>query len=109
MLGIALVGKSSHWHVKHVHCISFGRKLMTDLYNHYVRLACLSKHVASQSFLVSGGPFCLSSTFIFRNERNWMKKSARVSEKLVSPGLPGSQVATRLLSLGHTVEEKKRC
>ena len=25
-----------------------------------------------------------------------MKKSARVSEKLVSPGLPGSQVATRL-------------
>ena len=32
------------------------------------------------------GPFCLSCTFIFRNERNWMKKSARVSEKLVSPG-----------------------
>ena len=25
-----------------------------------------------------------------------MKKSARVSEKLVSPGLPGLQVATRL-------------
>ena len=23
------------------------------------------------------GPFCLSCTFIFRNERNWMKKSAR--------------------------------
>ena len=39
------------------------------------------------------GPFCLSCTFIFRNERNWMKKSARVSEKLVSPGL---RVATRL-------------
>ena len=28
-----------------------------------------------------------------------MKKSARVSEKLVSPGLPGLQVATRLLVL----------
>ena len=40
------------------------------------------------------GPFCLSCTFIFRNERNWMKKSARVSEKPVSPGLPGLQVAT---------------
>ena len=26
-----------------------------------------------------------------------MKKSARVSEKLVSPGLPGLQVATRLM------------
>ena len=38
------------------------------------------------------GPFCLYCTFIFRNERNhenWMKKSARVSEKLVSPGIPG--------------------
>ena len=44
------------------------------------------------------GPFCLSCTFIFRNERNWMKKSARVSEKLVSPGLPSLQVATRLKS-----------
>ena len=42
------------------------------------------------------GPFCLSCTFIFQNERHWMKKSARVSEKLVSPGLPGLQVATRL-------------
>ena len=42
------------------------------------------------------GPFCLSCTFIFRNERNWMEKSAGVSEKLVSPGLPGLQVATRL-------------
>ena len=42
------------------------------------------------------GPFCLSCTFIFRNEKYWMKKSARVSEKLVSPGLPGLQVATRL-------------
>ena len=48
----------------------------------------------------SGGPevpFCLSCTFIFQNERNWIKKSARVSEKLVSPGLPGLQVATRLV------------
>ena len=42
------------------------------------------------------GPFCLSCTFIFRNEINWMKKNAKVSEKLVSPGLPGLQVATRL-------------
>ena len=41
-------------------------------------------------------PFCLSCTFIFRSERNWMKKSVRVSEKLVSPGLPGLQIATRL-------------
>ena len=40
------------------------------------------------------GSFCLSCTFIFRNERNWMKKSARASEKPVSPGLPGLQVAT---------------
>ena len=39
------------------------------------------------------GPFCLSCAFIFRNERNWMKKSARVSEKTGKPGLtwlPGS-------------------
>ena len=43
------------------------------------------------------GQFCMSCTFIFRSERNWMKNlSARVSEKLVSPGLPGLQVATRL-------------
>ena len=28
-----------------------------------------------------------------------MKKSARVSEKLVSPGLPGLQVATRLIMI----------
>ena len=42
------------------------------------------------------GQFCLSCTFIFRNERNWMKKNASVSEKLVSPGFPGLQVATRL-------------
>ena len=52
------------------------------------------------TLLVSGkpeGPFCLYCTFIFRNEKNWMKKSARVSEKLVSPGfIPGLQVATRL-------------
>ena len=43
------------------------------------------------------GPFCPTCTFIFRNERNRMKKSARVSEKLVSPGLPGLQVAMRLV------------
>ena len=42
------------------------------------------------------GLFCLSCTFIFRNDRNRMTKSARVSEKLASPGLPGLQVATRL-------------
>ena len=47
------------------------------------------------------GSFCLSCTFIFRNERNWMKKSARVLEKLVSLGLPGLQVATRLEILGN--------
>ena len=32
-----------------------------------------------------------------------MKKSARVSEKLVSPGLPGLQVATRLV-VSHTLQ-----
>ena len=48
------------------------------------------------------GPFCLSCTFIFRNEWNWMKKSARVSEKLVSPGSAGLQVATRLEALLDT-------
>ena len=42
------------------------------------------------------GPFCLSCTFIFRNERNWMKKSARVSEKLVNPGLPGFRAEERM-------------
>ena len=53
--------------------------------------------VASQFF--SGkpeGPFCLSCTFIFQKERNWMKKSARVSVKLVNPGLSGLQVQYRL-------------
>ena len=30
-----------------------------------------------------------------------MKKSARVSEKLASPGLPGLQVATRQTSTNH--------
>ena len=56
--------------------------------------------------VLSGKPgftFCLSCNFIFRNERNWMKKSARVSEKLVSPGLPGLQVATRLINMGWHV------
>ena len=32
-------------------------------------------------------PFCLSCTFIFPSERNWMKKSVRVSEKTGKPGL----------------------
>ena len=44
------------------------------------------------------GSFRLSCTFIFRNERNWIKESARVSEKLVSPDLPGLQVAMRLIA-----------
>ena len=48
-----------------------------------------------------GPSLCLSFTFIFRDERNWMKKSARVSEKLVSPGLPGLQVATRLVAVTY--------
>ena len=55
------------------------------------------RRVASQFF--SGkpeGPVCLSCTFIFRNERNWVKKNARFSEKLVNPGLPGLQIATGL-------------
>ena len=30
------------------------------------------------------GAFCLSCTFIFRNERNWIKRIARISDKLVS-------------------------
>ena len=32
-------------------------------------------------------PFCLCCTFIFRNERNWTKKSARLSEKTGKPGI----------------------
>ena len=47
------------------------------------------------------GPFCLSCTFIFRKERKWMKKSARVSEKLVRPGSPGLQVATAPACWNH--------
>ena len=47
------------------------------------------------------GPFFLSCIFIFRNE-NWMKKSARLSEQLVSPGLPGIQVARRLVVMMST-------
>ena len=46
--------------------------------------------------MISRDHFCLSCISIFRNERNWIKKSARVSEKLISPGLSGLQVATRL-------------
>ena len=30
-----------------------------------------------------------------------MKKSARVTEKLVSPALPGLQVATRLITINY--------
>ena len=30
-------------------------------------------------------------------QESWMKKSARVSEKLIRPGLPGLQVATLLV------------
>ena len=53
--------------------------------------------VASQIFLVSPRDhFVCPVPSFFRNERNWMKKSARISEILVSPGLPGLQVATRL-------------
>ena len=40
-----------------------------------------------------------------------MKKSARFSEKLVSPGLPGLQVATRLIDTGviaHAVAQMHR-
>ena len=62
------------------------------------KLRTLYSQARSQP-VFSGKPgflFCLSCTCIFWNERNWMKKSARVSEKLVSPGLPGLQVATRL-------------
>ena len=67
-------------------------------------LACLGCEVLNEKLRKQvqqnyfEGPFCRSCTFIFRNERNWIKKSARVSEKLVSPGLPGLQVATRLTS-----------
>ena len=43
------------------------------------------------------GQFYLSCSFIFRNERNGMKKSARVSEKFVSPGLHGLLEATDLV------------
>ena len=40
--------------------------------------------------------FNLSYSFIFRNDRNWIKKSARISEKLVSLGLPDQLVAMHL-------------
>ena len=42
-------------------------------------------------------PCYLSCSFLFRNERSWTKKSARVSEKLASPDLPCLLVATLLL------------
>ena len=72
----------------HEYFVKFLAKVLINISN---------RRVTSQFF--SGkpeGPFCLSCTFIFPNERNLMKKSARVSEKLVIPGLPGLQVATRL-------------
>ena len=60
-----------------------------------IMIRTINRRVANQFF--SGkpeGPFFLSCTLIFRNENNWMKKSARVSEKLISPVLPGLQVAS---------------
>ena len=42
----------------------------------------------------------------FRNERNWMMNSARVSEKLVGPGLPGLLVATRLEGIIRTLRSR---
>ena len=71
---------------------------------------CFDRQARSQP-VFSGkpeGPFCLSCTFIFRNERNWMKKSVRVSEKLVSPGLPGLQVATRLIGYMRQIADTKQ-
>ena len=76
--------------------------MLSELYN---KKLPKDRHARSQP-VFSGkpeGPFCLSCNFIFRNERNWMKKSARVSEKLVSPGLPGLQVATRLIGRQYKV------
>ena len=59
------------------------------------------RRVASQFFLVSPSDHfvCPVPSFSEMKEINWMKKSARVSEKLVSPGLPGLQVATRLFDV----------
>ena len=58
------------------------------------------RRVASQFFLVSPRDHFVCPVPSFSEmKENWMKKSgqsARVSEKLVSPGLPGLQVATRL-------------
>ena len=61
---------------------------------------CIMQLQARSQPVLSGkpkGPFCPSCTSIFQNERNWMKKSARVSKKLVSRGyLSGLQAAMRL-------------
>ena len=55
------------------------------------------RRVASQFFLVSPRDHFVCPVPSFSEmKKNWMKKSARVSEKLVSLGLPGLQVATRL-------------
>ena len=67
---------------------------------------CRRHHQTGSLPVFSGkpeGPFCLSCTFIFRNEKNWKKESARVSEKLVSPGLSGLQVSTRLTTVSEIV------
>ena len=55
------------------------------------------RRVASQFFLDHF--VCPVPSFSEMKEINWMKKSARVSEKLVSPGLSGLQVATRLFDV----------
>ena len=68
---------------------------------HVGRSRLIARQLDSQFFLVSPRDhFVCPVPSFFQNERNWMKKSARVSEKLVSPGLPGLQVATHLI--GHT-------
>ena len=65
----------------------------------YLTSLSFNRRVASKSFLVSPRDYFVCPVpIICRNERNWMKKNARVSEKVVSPGLPGLQVATHLFN-----------
>ena len=73
---------------------------VTDYAPNYQFDTVTSRRVASQFFLVSPRDnfVCPVPSFPEISERNWMKKSARVSEKLVSPGLLGLQVARRLTS-----------
>ena len=60
----------------------------------------VTRRVASQFLLVSPRDHFVCPVPSFtENERNCMKKSARVSEKLVSPGLPGLQAAMRLVAV----------